>query len=123
MLHALVLGVSLRAYVSCKFLMAFVCVCVTVSVCVCVICVCVCHCLSVAFVCVCVTVSVCDAPSASLTGKPPSMPAYGIKSKKLGLDPDEIEAVANYVLEQVCEWECVWCFQKQKLKKNTETTT
>ena len=32
-------------------------------------------------------------------GKAP-MPAYGIKSKKLGLDPDEIEAVATYVLER-----------------------
>ncbi|EKX40383.1 hypothetical protein GUITHDRAFT_75684 [Guillardia theta CCMP2712] len=32
-------------------------------------------------------------------GKRP-MPAYGIKSKKLGLDPDEIEAVSSYVLEQ-----------------------
>ena len=29
------------------------------------------------------------------------MPSYAIKSKKLGLDPDEIEAVATYVLEQV----------------------
>mmetsp|Transcript_28476 Transcript_28476/g.41819 ORF Transcript_28476/g.41819 Transcript_28476/m.41819 type:complete len:192 (-) Transcript_28476:118-693(-) len=33
-------------------------------------------------------------------GKAPSMPAYGIKSKKLGLDPGEIEAVAQYVLDQ-----------------------
>ena len=95
----------------------FVCVCVTVFVCVCVICVCVCHCLSVAFVCVCVTVSVCDAPSASLTGKPPSMPAYGIKSKKLGLDPDEIEAVANYVLEQGVRVGVCVVFPKTKTKK------
>jgi hypothetical protein len=51
------------------------------------------------------------------------MPAYGIKSKKLGLDPDEIEAVANYVLEQVCASGSVWCFQKKKLKKHTDMTT
>jgi len=35
-------------------------------------------------------------------GKAP-MPAYGIKNKKLGLDPEEIEAVANYVLERAEE--------------------
>jgi hypothetical protein len=29
------------------------------------------------------------------------MPAYAIKSKKLGLDAEEIEAVASYLLEQV----------------------
>ena len=32
-------------------------------------------------------------------GKPP-MPAYGIKSKKLGLTPEEIESVAQYVLDR-----------------------
>ena len=38
-------------------------------------------------------------------GKAP-MPSYGIKSKKLGLDPDEIEAVATYVLERAeAEWQ------------------
>ena len=35
-------------------------------------------------------------------GKAP-MPAYGIKSKKLGLDPDEIQAVAQFVLDRADE--------------------